>query len=70
MSNLQIKWAKHTDTIFKNGERPCFSDLTSFVQQCADAAKNISGQDLSETKSKDRSSSRYPQSKNRSESSR
>ena len=70
MSNLQTKWAANTDTIFMTGGRSCFSDLASFVQQCVDIANNIFGQHLSETKSEGRTSSGYPRSNKRSESSR
>ena len=68
--NLQTKWTKRAETIFKSGGRPRFSHLTWFFQQCADVANNMFGQHLSEAKSKEKSCSRFSQLKSRSETSR
>ena len=45
---LQRKWTERTETIFRVGKRPCFSDLTALVQQSADAANNMFGLHLNE----------------------
>lgn len=45
---LQRKWMAHAETIFRVGKRPCFSDLTAFVQQSADTANNMFGLHLNE----------------------
>ena len=45
---LQRKWTERAESIFRVGKRPCFSDLTAFVQQSADIANNIFGLHLNE----------------------
>lgn len=45
---LQRKWTERAETIFGVGKRPCFSDLTAFVQKSADTANNMFGLHLNE----------------------
>ena len=45
---LQSKCRERAETIFRVGKRPCFSDLTAFVQQSADTANNKFGLHLNE----------------------
>ena len=45
---LQRKWTECAESIFRVGKRPCFSDLTTFVQQSADTANNMFGLHLNE----------------------
>ena len=66
---LQTKWAERAENIFCDGGRPCFSDLTAFIQRTADIASNMFGLRLNVNSSRDRSSNR-PQQRNRNDTPR
>ena len=66
---LPTKWVERAQNIFRDGGRPPFSDLTSFIQRSADIASNMFGQRLNVNSSRDRSSGR-PQQRNRNDTPR